>query len=110
MTSRPTSLSPVCIALVAGAEPPGLNRRSKVIVEYSSLLEAPVAAAAEPAPTTLQSLAPPDGKLVSYWQVWDLPSPVILTVTFSHQSPTVRVGVAAETATGAAIKVRGINQ
>src|SRR5215208_1067463 len=86
MTWRPSNLSPFCISASAGGAPPGLKRRSKVIVEYSLLAGAPRVPAA--APTTLQSWVGAGARLDSYLQPWALPSPVIVTVIFSHHGST----------------------
>src|SRR5690349_18927573 len=81
MTCLPSNLSPTWMASSAGAVP-GLNRRSKVIFVISPfVVDLALAASVS---STLHAF-PPAAVLASYLQDWVLPSPAMVTVTFSHQ-------------------------
>src|SRR5438270_13927974 len=82
MTWPPSNVSPGCRSPASGC-PPSLNRRSKVIRVYWSFAPGDVACAAW-LPITSQDWAASGLRLDSKWQDCGLPSPEIVTVTFSH--------------------------
>src|SRR5215212_1090473 len=95
ITCRPSNVSPG-----STSEPPdigpGVNRRSNVIRVNSDLLPdcLPIAAWL---PTTSQSCAPAGRRLDSKWHDCGLPSPAMVTVTFSHHGAVeLRVSAAFE--------------